>query len=118
MRRAIVSLLLACMASPAHAQDGRTIAGRTEVEWRDAMASLEREAESARETLDACEAREAPAAYDGISGIVRRDERGRLYGVEIVRCDEARAGLAEARSALEDFEENARRSGVPPGWLR
>lgn len=30
----------------------------------------------------------------------------------------AKAGLEKARQDLEDFEEEARRAGVPPGWLR
>jgi hypothetical protein len=31
---------------------------------------------------------------------------------------EAQIELADARVALEDFPEEARRAGVPPGWLR
>jgi hypothetical protein len=30
----------------------------------------------------------------------------------------AKAELAKARQALEDLEENARKNGIPPGWLR
>ena len=30
----------------------------------------------------------------------------------------AKDELAKARQALEDLEEEARKSGVPPGWLR
>src|SRR5262245_16916627 len=30
----------------------------------------------------------------------------------------AQAALAQAKKALEDFEEEARKAGVPPGWLR
>jgi DNA repair exonuclease SbcCD ATPase subunit len=32
--------------------------------------------------------------------------------------DTARLNLAEAQKALQDLEEEARRSSVPPGWLR
>jgi hypothetical protein len=32
--------------------------------------------------------------------------------------DTARLNLAEAQKALQDLEEEARRSNVPPGWLR
>jgi hypothetical protein len=37
---------------------------------------------------------------------------------EVVRCDELRDELDAARQALDDFEDLARRLGVPPGWLR
>jgi hypothetical protein len=30
----------------------------------------------------------------------------------------AKAAAAAARQAVTDFEEEARRAGVPPGWLR
>ena len=30
----------------------------------------------------------------------------------------AKAELAQARQALEDLEEDARKNGIPPGWLR
>jgi hypothetical protein len=32
--------------------------------------------------------------------------------------DDAKAALAAAQKALEDFEEEARKAGVPAGWLR
>jgi hypothetical protein len=32
--------------------------------------------------------------------------------------EQAKAALAEARNALADFQEQARRQGIPPGWLR
>ena len=32
--------------------------------------------------------------------------------------DDAKAALVAARKALEDFEEEARKAGVPAGWLR
>jgi hypothetical protein len=30
----------------------------------------------------------------------------------------AKAELSQARQALEDLEEDARKSGIPAGWLR
>ncbi len=32
--------------------------------------------------------------------------------------EETKAALAQAQKALADFEEEARKAGVPPGWLR
>ena len=40
------------------------------------------------------------------------------HGRDMEQLQEARQQLAAARQALEDFEEEARRAGVPPGWLR
>lgn len=77
----------------------------------EAVANLERD-------VAACEAREAPPAYDGVAGYVTRGRDGRLRTVEIKRCDEERDVLAAARTELDRFEEEARRLGVPPGWLR
>jgi hypothetical protein len=120
MRMRLVTLLL-CLAAwtaAARAEDGDMIAGRTQAQWRDEMASLEREVERAEQAVEACEAREAPAAYDGIDAVIERDRHGRLRGVELLRCDDERLDLAALRAAIEDFEDGARRSGVPPGWLR
>lgn len=118
MRLSIAGLFLVAFAASARAEDEGSIGGRTQAEWRDEMASLERAEERAEQVLEACEAREAPAAYDGIDAVITRDRRGRLRGVELTRCDDARSDLREVRSALEDFEDGARRTGVPPGWLR
>jgi hypothetical protein len=120
MRIAPVLALLCLVASAdrARAQDADEIGGRTQTEWREEMAALERAAERAEAALAACEEREAPAAYDGIDAVITQDRRGRLRGVAITRCDEQRLDQDESRAALDDFEESARRSGVPPGWLR
>ena len=74
--------------------------------------------ETQQGALAACEAREAPPAYDGVAAYVTRGRDGRLREVEIKRCDDERADLDAARRELERFEEEARRLGVPPGWLR
>lgn len=118
MRLGVLSVCLTIGASTALAEEHGAIAGRTRTEWRAEMATLERAGERAEQALEACEAREAPAAYDGIDAVVTRDRRGRLRGVRITRCDEERLDVAGSRAAIEDFEEMARRAEVPPGWLR
>ena len=118
MRSVVALLCLLVSAGPARGQDADTIAGRSQNEWRGEMMALERAVERAEAALAACEEREAPAAYDGIDAVITQDRRGRLRGVELTRCDEQRLDQSESRAALEDFEESARRSGVPPGWLR
>ena len=118
MRLALVLVCLLAAAGHARAEDGGAIGGRTRTEWREEMAALERAAERADAALAACEEREAPAAYDGIDAVITQDRRGRLRGVRITRCDAERLDRDECRAAVEDFEDLARRSEVPPGWLR
>ncbi|MGE3520953.1 MAG: hypothetical protein AB7J63_18585 [Vicinamibacterales bacterium] len=36
----------------------------------------------------------------------------------VTELDRLRKAIEQERRAIEDFEEEARRSGVPPGWLR
>jgi hypothetical protein len=38
--------------------------------------------------------------------------------VEIKNCDDARLDAEAARREVDAFEEQARRSSVPPGWIR
>ena len=49
-------------------------------------------------------------------------QRGRLQGDRkrelLESISQAEADLASASEALENFPEEARRAGVPPGWLR
>ena len=48
----------------------------------------------------------------------RRRMRGERKAQVIAEHDAAREALEEAKRALADFNEKARRAGVPPGWLR
>jgi len=93
------------------------IGGRSENEWRDAALAQRRALESAEATLASCEAREAPAPYRDVSGYLARGRRG-PYWVEIKSCDGERIDMQDARREVTDFEEQARRQSVPPGWMR
>lgn len=97
------------------------IGGRSEADWREAALARQRALESARDALAACEVREAPAPYRDYSGYYRPTTQPRERGyqwVEIKNCDDARLDVAAAQADLDDFEEQARKSAVPPGWLR
>ncbi len=48
----------------------------------------------------------------------RRRMRGERKAQVIAEHDAAREALEEAERALAEFNEQARRAGVPPGWLR
>jgi hypothetical protein len=93
------------------------LGGRSEEEWRDAALTRQRALETAEAALSACEASEAPAPYRDFSGYVTRGRRG-PYWVEIKNCDDARLDAKTARREVDGFEEQARRSSVPPGWIR
>jgi hypothetical protein len=96
-------------------------------------------AEAARNAVKAAE-REREAAQNernGVgtgpqSGTTWQDGAGRIrgYGGENpgqwtqkanaadARLARARSGLEQAKQGLEKFEEEARRAGIPPGWVR
>lgn len=113
MRFCVAVLLLGCFAAPARAEE------LDEAWWRAAATANAGDVEAREEALATCEEREAPPAYDGVDGYVTQSNGdGRLRWVELKRCDQERADLDAARSALERFEDDARRSEVPPGWLR
>ena len=112
------SLLLLLGALPAPAEEGpETIGGHDPVWWSSEARAHEREIERLEQDLAECEEREAPPAYQNVPGQIYRGHDGYRYR-EVVRCDDLRDELAAARDALDEFEDLARRLGVPPGWLR
>jgi hypothetical protein len=89
---------------------------RKEQHWRSRAAAARRRlalAEQRYQDLDRMIRIGQPPMYD---------ENGRRYIHSRERmkalADEAEANLAEARKALEDLEDQARRAGALPGWLR
>lgn len=118
MRIRLAWVFLVVSAVVAHA-DPDAIDEHDEAWWRAAMTSRETELAAQEMAVAACEEREAPPAYDDVDGYVTRSAGdGRLRYVEVRRCDEERAALEAARDEIERFEDDARRAGVPPGWLR
>jgi hypothetical protein len=97
------------------------IGGRSEADWREAALTRQRALESALAALTACELREAPPPYRDYSGYYRPTTKPQQRGhqwVEIKNCDDARQHVTDAQVDLDDFEEQARKSAVPPGWMR
>jgi hypothetical protein len=119
LRPLFVALLLPMLcAFAAHAEDEPpTIGGRDQVWWATQARAHESGVERLEDDLARCEEREAPPAYRNVPSQVYRGRDG-LRVREVVRCDELRDELDAARQALDDFEDLARRLGVPPGWLR
>lgn len=91
-------------------------------EERDAQAV--KRAEWQKRYREAIEAeRQAEARVEAAQAAWTRGRRNnRLRGEPRIKADrelrEAKKALAEARSELAKIPEEARREGVPPGWLR
>jgi len=79
--------------------------------WRDRVAEARAEVERAHERRDTAE-----KAVDRMRH--SHHPRGAAREALLAEREEARAGVTGAEKALEDLLEQARRAGVPPGWLR
>jgi hypothetical protein len=88
-----------------------------------------RDARNRREAISKAEANVAAIQARLNALLVDRDptnvlDPNRLQTLEADRAkasqdlEAAKEALAKARQALEDLEEEARKQGVPPGWLR
>jgi colicin import membrane protein len=94
-----------------------------EAHWRRQADEDRRAIANAERALAEAEARGAQLLQDRdpLSGLL---DPNRLQTLEAQRAkaraeaEAARQALAEARQALADLEEEARRKNVPPGWLR
>jgi hypothetical protein len=90
--------------------------GQTEYRWRNRAKSLRENISRLEREVDLADREATGFAYDGPT-----DRNGRpstRHPRAVARAQGARRALANAHKALEDFEEEARRAGVPPGWLR
>jgi hypothetical protein len=88
-----------------------------------------RDAKASRDAISRAEAKVAAVQARLDALLIDRDptnvgDPSRLQTVEAERAkgiqelETAKAELAKARQDLEDLEEEARKSGIPPGWLR
>ncbi len=121
MRRAsIVTLgLLLSGAIAAYAGDEPDTIGGHDPAWWSAQARAHESAvEDQVQALEECEEREAPPSYQSTPGQIVRGRRGEMRYRELLSCDDKREALDAARERLDEFEDLARRLGVPPGWLR
>jgi DNA repair exonuclease SbcCD ATPase subunit len=101
-------------APTAEAPAPETIGGRTEAQWRQESLALEARVQKLERELDELE--DSTQAYGGW-GVHR--EKGMHHRVDLPdRRKELEKQLDDAQSKLDRLEEEARRLGVPPGWLR
>lgn len=88
-----------------------------------------RDAKARRDAVTRAEAKVAAIQAKIDALMLDRDpvnvmDPNRMQTLEAVKAkalqdlETAKAELSQARQALEDLEEDARKNGVPPGWLR
>ncbi len=116
---AVIGLALARgLATPAPAAAEETgFPGDVDLEgngpdyWREQALEARANVADARERYSA-----AQTAFRSMKQ--RRRPRGEARVAIEVEYEEARAELAKAEQELESLDEQARRAGAPPGWLR
>lgn len=109
-------------ASPASVRDRppeeEKIGGQNEATWRKRARRFEQEIENIEAGIERCEDVRVPVRFNPRSG--RRMKR-QHYERKMAMADQCGGGenaLRVKRLQQENFLENARRRGVPPGWLR
>ena len=119
MKSRTVAALLVSLAFglPSFAAAGvKTEAPQTQVSPdRDAWVNRIREA---REQLTTAQARYATAMRNYGQMMHRRRERGQEKLDVLAAREAARTEVTEAQQRVDALREEARRAGVPPGWLR
>jgi hypothetical protein len=103
-------------AAEAPSPDGPTVAGRNEAAWRGRIVEARQRIEAARKD------HEYWSGYTMVVGDIFVDEQDRpvITSIEQLQAKTAAAKKAveAAEKALVNLEEEARKAGVPPGWLR
>jgi hypothetical protein len=104
--------------------EGRPAGGRkrNEAYWRTRATQLREAAEEADNKVKELEARIAALRNDmsptNVQDPNRLQSRDRDLREAMDSLDATRRAAGTARKALADLEEEARRAGVPPGWVR
>ena len=127
---AAVSVLAADGVEPApvsedrfNSEDGTTNAVvQDEATWRQRadvarMRIADADANVTQAELRLAELRSDLTADDSMNPFREQNRAGEITA-QMERLDAARAEAAAARQAMSDLEDEARRSSVPPGWLR
>lgn len=99
----------------------RDASGRTEREWRDRAAAARESVQSTQSSLDAAneEAKRLENDFYAWSdGNYRERVIRPAWDQAKDRVKALEGDLEKAKSAIADLEEEARKSGTPPGWLR
>lgn len=92
----------------------------TAAQLRDAIAKAEKAVAEAQKKLDAIPSGVGqPQPSDGLRQLpVSPYVKEPAYEAAEKELADAKAAVVVAKTALGDFEEKARKAGVPPGWIR
>jgi hypothetical protein len=107
-------------AKPARASGAATDKVGDEKFWRDRMSQARQSLDRDRLLLDAVQGRVNSLTTD----FVNRDDPAARAQVEsnrqkaLAELDRLKLDIVNDKKALDDLQEEARRAGVPPGWLR
>jgi hypothetical protein len=88
--------------------------------WRDRMQGLQSQAERDQTYLDAVQTKVNSLTTD----FVNRDDPAQKAGIErerqhnLAELEKLKKAVVDDKKAIADLEDEARRAGVPPGWLR
>jgi hypothetical protein len=99
------------------ADDGK---GKGQAFWRDRMKQLQTQADRDQTYLDAVQTRINALTTD----FVNRDDPAQKANIERERqrnlgeLERLKKAILDDKKAIADLEDEARRAGVPPGWLR
>jgi hypothetical protein len=103
-------------SSAESASPGATVGGQSETAWRGRVAEAHRRIEAAQKEY------EFWSGYTMIPGDILVDEKDRPVITTVEQLQgktvAARKAWDAAQKALANLEEEARKAGVPPGWLR
>jgi len=105
---------------PAPAQPAAPDPAKDEKYWRDRITTARAALERNQVFLDALQSRVNALTAD----FTARDDPAQraLIGIErqraLVEMDRVKAEIQQVTQQIADIEEEARRAGVPPGWLR
>jgi lauroyl/myristoyl acyltransferase len=117
-------------AAAASSEDNEVVSGEggsggrkgKEAYWRNRATQLRQAAEEADNKVKELEARIAALRNDmsptNVQDPNRLQSRDRELREAMDSLDATRSAAETARKALADLEEEARRAGVPPGWVR
>ena len=104
------------------ASSGSSDAAQREAAWRGRASALRDAITAAEKSIPEIEDRIAGLRNDRNPTNLMDPNREQNRQAEIAKAqaelESMRAGLERSRQALADLEEEARRKGIPPGWLR
>jgi hypothetical protein len=104
-----------------HGNDGALepeVRGTSEAQWRQRANAARSDLASAQRAYEAAQKETVWSGGTLYNDDVRGEALARAMGTVKRKQDEAKRRLDTATQTLADLEEEARRSGIPPGWVR